>query len=719
MNYSEAGLTKKEYEKIKDTLQREPNKTEMLIMGVMWSEHCCYKSTKDMLSRFSSKGKQVVAGPGENAGIVDIGCNLGLAFKVESHNHPSAVAPFQGAATGVGGIIRDILALGARPVASLDGLFFGNIESPKTRNLAEGAIRGIGGYGNAVGVPTIGGKTFYSPRYTGNPLVNALNLGLVPKDKIVSSQTAKPGQLVVLLGSMTGRDGIAGAAFASANLAEDTKESRPNIQIGDPFVEKLLIEACLELRDLDVIVSMQDMGAAGITSSSSEIAAKSDVGMVLDFDRVPLREPDMEPWEIALSESQERMLLIIREDDIDTVTRVAQKWDLDHAVIGHVTEEKGYLIRFNGEIVADLPPALIGEGCPSPEWPMKRPVYLDEKWKFDIDGLRTEHEKLESTLIKLLKNPGLSDKSWIYRQYDSMVQTNTVEGPGNRDVSIIRIKDRNQLIAVSMEADPLKCELEPYQGAAETVAKAARSLAVCGADLLGMTNCLNFASPEDPSQYWVLNECIRGLADSCKELDCPVVSGNVSLYNETVMGGILPTPLVGITGLIENEDYMLPSGRWQEGDLLVYAGIPNPSVAGSYYQQQILGDIWGRPLPFSPSTEKDFMTRAVKTARNRAASSGRAIKGGGLAVTIAKEAIESGTGVEMDFVIPTRADIFFFGEGGPRAIFSVPKKKIVPFRHIWSGFPLLQLGEIKGNRVVLPGIFDISLQELETSWRNE
>lgn len=718
MNYKDAGLTTAEYEKIKETLGREPNSTELLIMGVMWSEHCCYKSTRELLSMFSSEGKNVVAGPGENAGIVDVGDGLGLAFKVESHNHPSAVAPFQGAATGVGGIIRDILALGARPVASLDGLFFGDMSRNKTRNLAEGVIRGIGGYGNPVGVPTIGGKTFYSDRYTGNPLVNALCLGVVPKDRIVSSQTAKPGQLVVLLGSKTGRDGIAGAAFASANLAEDTRDSRPNIQIGDPFVEKLLIEACIELRDLGVIVSMQDMGAAGITSSSSEIAAKSDVGMILDFEKVPLREPDMEPWEIALSESQERMLLIIEPENIDTVSEIADKWDLDHAVIGHVTENRDYLIKFHSEVIADIPPSLIGDGCPSPEWPAEKPADLEKRWEFDVDSIQPG-ENFDKILCDLLGLPGLSDRSWIYRQYDHMVQTNTVAGPGNRDVSVIRIKEHEQMIAVSMEADPWKCELDPYRGSAETVARSIRSLSVCGAEPLGMTNCLNFASPEDPSQYWVLKECIKGLSDSCKALSCPVVSGNVSLYNETVIGGILPTPLVGITGLIDNSEMMLPSGDWHEGDFLFYTGIPNPSFAGSFYQQHLTEDISGRPLPFSPDAEIDFMERAVSTAHKRAASSGRSIKGGGLAVTLAKEAMESGVGAALDFRIPTRPDIFFFGEGGPRSLYSVPREKVVMFRHIWSGFPLIQLGEVKGDSLIYPGIFNLSLIDLENAWRNE
>lgn len=716
MDYKEAGLTRNEYETLKNALDREPNKTELLIMGVMWSEHCCYKSTRNLLSMFPAKGKNVVAGPGENAGIVDIGDGLGLAFKVESHNHPSAVAPFQGAATGVGGIIRDIITLGARPVASLDGLFFGDISKQKTRNLADGVVKGIGGYGNPVGVPTIGGKTFYSPRYAGNPLVNAMCLGLVEIPKIISSKTAKAGQLVVLLGSKTGRDGIAGAAFASTQLAEDTKTSRPNIQIGDPFVEKLLIEACIELRDKDLIVSMQDMGAAGITSSSSEIAAKSKVGMILDFEKVPLRENDMEPWEIALSESQERMLLIARPEDMEQISEIAQKWDLDSAVIGHVTENKDYLIRNNGKIVADIPASLIGDGCPSPEWKMTRPASIEKRWNFDLEDL-PENTDMQKKLLSLLKNPGLSDKGCIYEQYDSMVQTNTVTGPGNNDTSVIRVKGTEKLIAISMEADPWKCDLDPYRGATETVGRSIRSLAVAGAEPLGMTNCLNFASPEKPDQYWVLNECVKGMADFCKQVECPVISGNVSLYNETINGSILPTPLVGIAGLISMKEDLVSSGKWQEGDHIYYAGMPNPSLAGSYYQLLITGGISGRPLPFTPEAEQDFLDRAVKTAKNRLVSSGRTIKGGGLLVTLAKECIASEKGAAFDMNIPTRKDVFLFGEGGPRAIYSVPRSKVVAFKHQWNGFPVLKIGEVRGDRLLVNNDIDISVVELTKAWR--
>ena len=414
ISYKEAGLRESEYLSLKETLGREPNELELRIMGVMWSEHCSYKSTRPLLKLLPKEGKYVVLGPGENAGIIDGGNNMGIAFKVESHNHPSAVAPYQGAATGVGGIIRDIIALGARPVASLDGLFFGSLES----HVHDGIVKGIAGYGNCMGVPTIGGKTYYDPTYEGNPLVNAMNIGTVRIDKIVSSQTAKPGQAVVILGSKTGRDGIAGAAFASVELKDDSKASRPSIQIGDPFVEKLLTEACLEMRDAGLFVSMQDMGAAGILSSSSEVAAKSGVGMTVDFSKVPLRAEGMQPWEIALSESQERMLLIVEDAKMPQVYAIAEKWGLDATEIGRTEEGDHYRILWNGEVVADIPASTIGSDCPCIDWPKKRPD-LESKWNREI--AINAPACPGQAVVELLADPNLHCKEDIYVQYDSMV----------------------------------------------------------------------------------------------------------------------------------------------------------------------------------------------------------------------------------------------------------------------------------------------------------
>ncbi len=710
MDFRRYGLRDEEYQAARNVLGRDPNECELWILGVMWSEHCSYKSTKKLLKHFPTTGAKVVLGPGENAGIVDIGEGVGAAFKVESHNHPSAVAPYQGAATGVGGIIRDILALGARPVASMDGLFFGDPGHERTSLLSSGIVRGVGDYGNAVGVPTVGGKTVYDSSYNENPLVNAFCLGLVRLDEIVSSMTAKPGQLVVLLGSKTGRDGIAGAAFASVELSDDAKADRPSIQIGDPFAEKLLIEACLELQLKKLIVSMQDMGAAGITSSSSEVAAKSGVGMVLHFDKVPLRAQDMEPWEIALSESQERMLLIVEPSRFEEVKEVADRWELDCAVIGETTEGDEYSIYFHGEQVASFPASLVGDGCPLIPWPSKKPESLEKSWELDLETISFP-EDWNATFLSLLSTASLASKEWIYRQYDSMVQTNTVLGPGN-PVSVIRIKGQEELVAMTLDADPWKCSLDPFRGGAESVARTIRSLAVVGAEVLGLTDCLNFPSPENPEQYWVMTECIKGMAACCEALRCPVVSGNVSLYNESTAGAILPTPVIGTVGVIPSQEALLPSGRWRDGDVLFQVGPCVPTLAGSQYLRMVTGKVSGRPLEFQPDVESGFVRRALRTASDQAASSGRVVAGGGLAVALARESAESGLGAAVSFEIPTRKDVLLFGEGGARAVYSVPMMKVPLFKSIWRGFPLLELGRVSGDILAVNGALSVPVDRL-------
>lgn len=713
MDYKTAGLRRDEYERIRQVLDREPNDNELLVMGVMWSEHCCYKSSRKFLKLFPTTGSAVVQGPGENAGVVDVGGGWGAAFKVESHNHPSAVAPYQGAATGVGGIIRDILAMGARPVASMDGLCFGEAEDPKTRRLAHGIVGGIGGYGNAVGVATVGGKTLYDPCYADNPLVNAMCLGLVELDKMVSSRTAQTGNAVLLLGSKTGRDGIAGAAFASAELNEDTEASKPQIQIGDPFEEKLLIEACLDLLESGLIVSMQDMGAAGIISSSSEIAAKSGVGMVLDIEKVPLREEGMEPWEILLSESQERMLLIVAQDRVEEVLNRAEKWELDCTVIGEVTEGDRWEVRKYGQTVVDLPASLIVEGTPTADWPMSQPEDLEKRWDFDVESIEVPDDWQEA-LLDLAGSPNIGDKRWIHESYDTMVRLNTVVGPGS-PVSVIRVKGNGSLLAMTMETDPWKTWLDPFRGGAETVARGLRALWVSGATPLGMTDCLNFPSPEVPDQNWEFEQAIRGMAEIAGELDCPVVSGNVSLYNETASTRIYPTPLVGIVGLIKDPENLLRSGCWQEGDHLFLVGPMNAALDGSQYQIRRSGRVSGRPLPLLPAMEADFRDRALQTSHETLARSGRPLAGGGLAIALAKEACASGTGAEVRFAVPTRRDVLLFGEGAPRALYAVPSNKVMLFRKVWSGFPMMEIGRAGGESLRIEQNMNVALADLRAA----
>jgi phosphoribosylformylglycinamidine synthase len=710
MDYAKAGLRREEFEAIRSALKREPTDCELLVMGVMWSEHCCYKSSKPLLRLFPTSGDSVVQGPGENAGVVAIGDGWGAAFKVESHNHPSAVSPYQGAATGVGGIIRDILAMGARPTASMDGLCFGDAQEPKTRRLARGIVAGIGGYGNAVGVPTVGGKTLYDKAYNDNPLVNAFSLGIVRLDRMASASTARPGQKVLLLGAATGRDGIAGAAFASAELGDDAKASRPQVQIGDPFEEKLLIEACLELHEAGLIVSMQDMGAAGITSSSSEIAAKSGVAIDLDLDAVPLREGDMEAWEILLSESQERMLLIVLPEKVDAVLSQAARWGLECAVIGDVREGDEWTARKDGTIVAALPATLIGEGCPELAWPAREPDDLESRWDFGPEEMDLPCDWAAETKA-LLASSDLTGKNWIHESYDSMVRLATVEGPGG-PVSVIRVRENGRLLSMAMETDPRKTFLDPYRGGAETVARAIRALAVSGATPLGLTDCLNYPSPEKADQFWELAESVRGMADCCRELACPVVSGNVSLYNETSRHRILPTPLVVAVGLIDDPSELLRWGRWAKGDRLFLVGTVASSLSGSQYQQHRLGVLRGRPLAVSFEMEREFVDKARSTARLQLARSGRPIAGGGLAVALAKETHQSGTGALVHMAVPTRPDVLLFGEGGPRALYAVPAQKLEAFRKNWASFPLTEIGIVGGEALHIRGLCSLTLAEI-------
>lgn len=716
MNYRDAGLSDKEYERVKELLGREPNELETALIGVMWSEHCSYKSTRPLLSLFPQKGRAVVQGPGENAGVVDCGAGWGLAFKVESHNHPSAVAPVQGAATGVGGIVRDILAMGARPAASMDGLFLGPPDSRKSDALADGIVEGIAGYGNAVGVPTVGGKTFYDPCFEGNPLVNAFSSGFVRLDSMVSSKTARPGDLAVLLGSKTGRDGIAGASFASKELDDDSAGSRPQIQIGDPFEEKLLIDCCLELLGSGLIASMQDMGAAGILSSSSEIAHKSGAGMEIHCEKIPLRE-EMEPWEIFLSESQERMLLIVTPEKFDAVKAVAGRFTLECVAVGLVTDGGRYKVYKNGELLADLPLPILGD-APVIRWASAEPRNLAERRALP-PGMKSAEP--EADLLKLIGSPEGRERRDIWQQYDCQVQLRTVEWPG-APVSVIRAPDSDGLVVFAMEGEPWKCWADPFTGAAETMALSLRKLRVCGALPLGMTNCLNFPSPENPENFHDLEQCVRGLAAVCGDMECPVVSGNVSLYNETPRGGIYPTPLVVTAGLVEQSARYLRSGRAQEGDAVYLAGPCECSLGASRWQvlcgAPSRSNPKGATFEYDAKLEKSFAACATETAHKAAANSARAIAGGGLAAALANEAIASHSGMEITLPGGDMTETLF-GEGGPRAIYFVPEKDADKFIALWKGYPVVRIGTVGGKTLDITDVLRIDLEKLEKTFRGE
>jgi phosphoribosylformylglycinamidine synthase len=717
MNYRDAGLSDGEYSKIKAILGREPNELETSLIGVMWSEHCSYKSTRRLLSRFPQTGRHLVQGPGENAGVVDCHAGWGLVFKVESHNHPSAVAPYQGAATGVGGIIRDILAMGARPAASMDGLFFGMPDSDKSRALAEGVVGGVAGYGNAVGVPTIGGKTFYDPCFEGNPLVNAFNSGFVRLDKIVSSKTARAGDMAVLLGSKTGRDGIAGASFASRELDEEGRESRGHIQIGDPFEEKLLIECCLELLDKDLVVSMQDMGAAGILSSSSEIAHKSGAGIEIFCESIPLRE-DMEPWEIFLSESQERMLLVASADRFDDVADIARHYGLECAAVGSVTDDGRYRVLKNGVTIADLPIGILGD-VPLIDWPAVPPLDLEERRELPPD---MKSANPAADLLKLIGSVHGSCRSEIWTQYDCQVQLRTAAEPGE-PVSAIRVPDSDSLVAFAMEAEPWKCHADPKAGAMETMAQSIRLLALCGADVLGMTNCLNFPSPENPEHYYELSLCVEGLAQVCRDMDCPVVSGNVSLYNETPRGGIYPTPLVVTAGFVPHYAYFASGGHARGGDVVLLAGPISGSLGGSRWQT-----ICDLSTPMTPKgttwrydaeMERAFVSRARSIAHKAdIKKSARMVAGGGLAAALAKEAIFSGAGMIIDIEDRDPTEVMF-SEGGPRAVYIIPSAAVDKFLEYWEGYPVTKLGEVGGDSLTIKNFLEVAVRDLRSAFFGE
>lgn len=712
MDFRRVGLNEKEYARITDTLQREPNELELELIGVMWSEHCSYKSTRPLLRTFPSEGRFVLQGQGENAGVVDVGGGWGFAFKVESHNHPSAVSPYQGAATGVGGIIRDIIAMGARPTISMDGLFFGDPELAKTQNLSKGIVEGIGGYGNAVGVPVVGGKTFYSPCYNDNPLVNAFSAGFVRLGKMASSKTAKADDLAVLLGSKTGRDGIAGASFASRELDEDSRASKPQIQIGDPFEEKLLIECCLDLLDKELIASMQDMGAAGILSSSSEIAHKSGCGIDIDVKQIPLREEDMKPWEIFLSESQERMLLIVEKRLLDAVFSMAAHYDLDCAVVGAMTDSGRYRVFDGGEMIADLPTGILGD-APEILWPSAVPCDLAQRQNFSADALAAKD--LGEELLALFSCPNGRRKDSIWEQYDSMVQLHTIVGPGH-PAAVVEVPYTRRACVLTMEAEPWKVWTDPYAGACETMALSLRGLWLSGAEALGMTNCLNFASPEQPEKFYELERALRGLADTCTALDCPVVSGNVSLYNETASGRIYPTPLVVTAGILEEREHLLRAGSIKAGDAIYLTGSERGSLGASRCQVSKNGKPLGRTVEPNFMTEKAFSERAIKTARSACASSGRAVAGGGLAVALASEAIASSSGLSIDLVPDKNPLELLFSEGGARAVYAVPQEKEAEFVRIWEGFPCRRIGTACGSSFVWNRCFEIPLDRLKQAF---
>jgi phosphoribosylformylglycinamidine synthase len=649
---AEHGLSPEEYERVLHAMGREPNLTELGIFSVMWSEHCSYKSSRIHLKKLPTTGPQVICGPGENAGVVDIGDGQAAIFKMESHNHPSYIEPYQGAATGVGGILRDVFTMGARPIANMNALRFGRPDHPKMRHLIAGVVSGIGGYGNCVGVPTVGGEVNFHPAYDGNILVNAMTVGIADQDKIFYSAASGVGNPIVYVGSKTGRDGIHGATMASADFSEDSEEKRPTVQVGDPFTEKLLIEACLELMASDAIVAIQDMGAAGLTSSSVEMASKGGVGIELDMNAVPCREEGMTPYEMMLSESQERMLMVLKPGREAEAEAIFRKWELDFAVIGRVTETGHMVLRFNGEVAADIPLAPLADEAPLYDRPaLSRDEY--KAWaRVKPLGEVPRSNDVAADLIKLMGSPDLASRRWIWEQYDHMVGANTVQRPGG-DAAVVRVHGGEKALAISTDVTPRYCYADPYEGGKQAIAECYRNLCAVGATPLAVTNCLNFANPQRPEILAQLVGCLEGMSEACRALDFPIVSGNVSLYNESKATGggsaILPTPAIGGIGLLSDWRKSATISFKAEGEWVFVIGSGASGHLGqSIWLREIHGREAGPPPPVDLAAERaagEFIRRAIGQGLVTAVHD---VADGGLLVAAAEMALAGNLGLEIE-----------------------------------------------------------------------
>jgi len=695
------GLTREEYDRVVDLLGRDPTYAELGLFSALWSEHCSYKSSRVHLRRLPTKGPHVLQGPGENAGVVDVGGGLALAFKIESHNHPSFIEPFQGAATGVGGILRDIFTMGARPIALLDSLRFGPPEDPTTRHLLGGVVAGISHYGNCFGCPTVGGEVGFAPEYARNPLVNVLCLGLVPKGGIYRARADGVGNTFVYVGAKTGRDGIHGATMASEAFDETSAERRPTVQVGDPFTEKLLLEACLEAFRTGAVVGIQDMGAAGLACSLSEMPARAGTGADVDLDRVPQREPGMTPYEILLSESQERMLLVVERGREVEVQRIFHKWELDAVPIGRVTGDGVLRARVRGEVVAEVAVKALTEGAPEYERPRVRPGWLDGERAFDPRTL-PEPEDLGSVLLQLMAAPTIASKRRIWRQYDHMVGINTLVLPGS-DAAVLRIKGTPRAVAVATDGNARYGYLDPFQGGAMAVAEAARNVVCAGGRPLAVTNCLNFASPERPEIMWQFSETVDGIAAACEALGIPVTGGNVSFYNETLGRPILPTPVIGVVGLLENAERRTTQWFEEDGDVVLLLGEPAGRLGGSEYLQTVHGRLSGPLAPLDLERERAVQSACLAVIEAGVVRSAHDCAEGGLAVALAECCVSGPRQIGATVTLPEgeRVTDTLFGEAPSRILITVASADVDRVSRIvreWT-VPLHVLGRVGGERL--------------------
>jgi phosphoribosylformylglycinamidine synthase subunit PurL len=720
------GLTQDEYARILESLGREPTLTELGIFSVMWSEHCSYKSSRVHLKTLPTTGSRVLQGPGENAGAVDIGDGIAAVFKIESHNHPSFIEPYQGAATGVGGIIRDIFTMGARPIALLNSLRFGSLEDPLVRRTFSGVVAGIGGYGNSIGIPTVGGEINFDESYAGNPLVNVFCLGIARADEIIKAAASGEGNPVYYVGAKTGRDGIHGATMASAEFDEKSAEKRPAVQVGDPFMEKLLLEACLEVMKSDALVGIQDMGAAGLTCSTCEMGSRGGVGIEIDVTHVPQRETGMTPYEIMLSESQERMLLVVKRGREAEVERIFEKWDLHAVKIGEVTADSRMRVRERGVTVADIPNRALTDEAPVYRRPMAEPAYIAEAQKLPLASLG-QPSAVADVFRRLLASPTVASKRWVYRQYDHTVRTNTVVVPG-MGAGTVRVKGTTRALALSVDCNARFVYLDPYRGAQLAVAEAARNVACVGGLPIGATNCLNFGNPEKPEIMWQFAKAVEGMGAACRALDVPITGGNVSLYNETDGNAVLPTPTIGMVGLLEHADRVVTRTFKAEGDVVVLLGDSRAELGGSEYLKVMHGLIRGTPPALDLERERRLQKLLVDLAETGVVRSAHDCAEGGFAVTFAESTFGSGFGAEANIGAVSSGTAAFdevatlFGESASRVIVSVAPDRAHELlaRAASDDVPAAIVGRVGGNhiRIAIDGrvVLDDSVEVVERIW---
>ncbi|HEY3294309.1 MAG TPA: phosphoribosylformylglycinamidine synthase subunit PurL [bacterium] len=716
------GLTEEEFSQIQKTLGRMPTYVELGLYSVMWSEHCSYKNSILEIKRLPRKSRRVVVEAGEeNAGVLDIGDGLAVCFKIESHNHPSAIEPYQGAATGVGGILRDIFTMGARPIAALNSLRFGPLTTPRNRELMRGVVRGIGDYGNCFGVPTVAGEVYFDPSYDENPLINAMAVGVLDRKKMARGAAEGTGNPVFVVGAATGRDGIHGATFASEDLSEESASKRPSVQIGDPFKEKLLLEATLELVESGVLVGIQDMGAAGIACSCTETAARGNSGIEFDVNKVSRREADMTAYEVCLSESQERMLAIIKKGGEDVARRIFDKWDLHADQTGVVTDTGRYVVYENGEIVADVPAAhlVLGGGAPQYRRPFTRPEYLDQLSQFDMSKF-AEPSDYDGVLERLLGSPNIASKRWVYEQYDHTIGANTHVGGGRSDAAVVRVPGTRRALAMTVDCNSRYVAMEPRQGAALAVMEGARNVACSGARPIGITNCLNFGNPMNPETFYFFHEAVTGIADACKALDIPVTGGNVSFYNETRGKPVLPTPVIGMVGLLEDVASAVTVGLKAEGDFIALLGHLQPDLGASEYLYLEHGIVAGNPPHLDFETEKALIDLLADLADLGLIRSAHDIAEGGLAVTMAEKCLAGGIGCVLTFPWKGRAVESLFAESAGCAVVTVEHANWAAFRHAADqhGVPVQMLGRVGGDRLVINDWISIPVARIEAIYES-